>query len=184
MKNKTMVSPQFPLLGGLAALALLLFTPGNVHAQATVLFACYVPNSGVVYRVNPPLSPGENSDLKDACTGKKHVLFDWNQQGPPGANGSNGTNGTNGTNGVSGWQRKFQNFNIGSLAPGLHAQHDLDCPAGKKLLGGGFVGAGRFLFPAINFALDDDTWRVRLVNSSPNTETGLGMRITILCADV
>ena len=93
MRNKVTFVAQLPLAGGFAALALLLFAPETVHAQTDVLFACHVPNSGVVYRVNAPDAPGENPTLKDSCTGKKHVLFSWNQQGPQGPEGPEGPEG-------------------------------------------------------------------------------------------
>ena len=102
MRHKITLLAQPPLAGGFAALALLLFVPETVQAQTDVLFACYVPNSGVVYRVNAPDAPGEDAKLKDGCTGKKHVLFDWNQQGPPGEDGDDGDNGDKGDDGDSG----------------------------------------------------------------------------------
>ena len=78
MSNNTKrILPRLPVVGGLAALAFLLFVPDTAQAQGAVLFACYVPNSGVIYRVNPPGSPGQTADLKDDCTGKKHVKFSW-----------------------------------------------------------------------------------------------------------
>lgn len=54
--------------------ALPLFVPNAVEAQTTPqqFFACYVPSSGVVYRIKEP-------GLKDECTGKKHVEFGWAQ---------------------------------------------------------------------------------------------------------
>ena len=79
MSNNTKrILPRLPVVGGLAALAFLLFVPDT--AQAQVLFACYVPSSGVVYRI-------KESGLKDECTGKKHVEFNWNEVGPPGPAG-------------------------------------------------------------------------------------------------
>ena len=75
MRNNMRIR-QLPALGGVAAVGALLCAPTPAQAQ-TQLFACYVPNSGVVYRVNPPGSPAESPDLKDDCTGKKHVKFSW-----------------------------------------------------------------------------------------------------------
>ena len=66
MSNNTKrILPRLPVVGGLAALAFLLFVPDTAQAQSPVLFACFVPNSGVVYRVNPPGSPGQSADLKE-----------------------------------------------------------------------------------------------------------------------
>ncbi len=87
---------------GFAIVALVVLTPEPAHAQGDVLFACYVPNSGVVYRVNPPDAPGQNADLKDACTGKTHILFSWNQVGPVGPEGPRGPAGPQGPEGEKG----------------------------------------------------------------------------------
>lgn len=75
MKNTMRIRWQLPAIGGVVAV--LALTPHAAQAQSQELFACYVPNSGVVYRVNPPGSPAESPDLKDDCTGKKHVKFSW-----------------------------------------------------------------------------------------------------------
>ena len=76
MKNNMRIR-QLPALGGVAAVGALLGAPTPAQAQTQEFFACFVPRSGVVYRVNPPGSPGESPDLKDDCTGKKHVKFSW-----------------------------------------------------------------------------------------------------------
>ncbi len=110
MRNNTKrIPPQLPVVVGVAALGFLLFVPDTAQAQGTVLFACYVPNSGVVYRVNPPGSPGQSADLKDACITEdedededeeddetKHVLFSWNAEGPAGPPGPEGPAGGGG----------------------------------------------------------------------------------------
>ncbi len=70
MKNKTRVPPQLPLVGGFAALALLLFAPENVKAQTTVLFACYVPNVGAIYMI-------QLTGLPVNCLSPTHVEISW-----------------------------------------------------------------------------------------------------------
>ena len=63
------------MMGGVAVLSGLLLLPATTHAQAetpTQFFACYVPGTGVVYRIKAP-------GLKVACTGRKHVEFSWAQ---------------------------------------------------------------------------------------------------------
>lgn len=42
----------------------------NAHAQPKVFYACYVPLSGTMYRVNEP-------DVKPTCASTAHVLFNW-----------------------------------------------------------------------------------------------------------
>lgn len=52
------------------------FTESSGQAQSQVLFACYVPGSGVVYRIKEP-------GLHDACTGRTHVEFSWTAEAAP-----------------------------------------------------------------------------------------------------
>ncbi len=132
MSNNTKtILPRLPVVGGLAALAFLLFVPDTAQAQGTVLFACFVPNSGVVYRVNPPGSPGESPDLKDACTGKKHVEFSWNAQGPAGPEGPPG---------ISGFEKVIRFFERLRVNNNVNIEtFSAPCPAGKEILGGGYA---------------------------------------------
>lgn len=80
--------------------ALLAFAPA-VQAQApdpndpNVIWACYVPLSGTVYRVN-------TSDTKETCVSKSHVLFWFNQTGPQGPAGPAGPTGPTGPAGPTG----------------------------------------------------------------------------------
>ena len=103
MSNNTKrILPRLPVVSGVAALAFLLFVPDTAQAQGTVLFACYVPSSGVVYRVNPPTLPDDSPDLKNGCIGIKHILFSWNEVGPAGADGADGADGLPGLPGLPG----------------------------------------------------------------------------------
>lgn len=69
---------------------------------------------------------------------KNEVALDWNIQGPAGPQGLQGDTGPagpQGPSGVSGYEIVTrQEF----LAPGAFANVHVDCPAGKKVLGGGF----------------------------------------------
>lgn len=91
-------------VGGLLAVAslTLVFLPQDAAAQVpgdgpAVLFACYVPGSGVVYRVD---GPGPDTDLPDDCRTPRHVLFSWSESGPA---GSDGADGEDGQDGISCW---------------------------------------------------------------------------------
>ena len=70
----------------LAGITLLVVGPQKAQAQST-LYACYVPGSGVVYRVNPADNPTEDPDLPTGCRGGRgnangpHVLFSWSGPG-------------------------------------------------------------------------------------------------------
>jgi hypothetical protein len=83
-----------------------------------------------------------NEDCK-----KNEVALDWNIQGPPGPAGPAGPQGPQGDvgpagpagppgpSGVSGYEIvTHQEF----LAPGAFANVHVECPTGKKVLGGGF----------------------------------------------
>jgi hypothetical protein len=72
-----------------AMLAPLGLMPVPAIAQTTgdqVLYACYIPLVGVVYRIKEP-------GLPVACLGRNHVEFHWNAQGPRGERGEAGTPG-------------------------------------------------------------------------------------------
>ena len=58
-----------------------------------VIFACYVPKSGTVYRIKTPSTPA-------ACLSGNHIEFSWNQQGIPGEQGDPGEKGDPGGSGA------------------------------------------------------------------------------------
>src|ERR1041385_6711542 len=76
--------------GALAAAAVVALAASstNAHAQTitttppALLWACYVPTTGTVYRIKTP-------DTRDACVAANHVEFSWNQIGPQGPQGPN-----------------------------------------------------------------------------------------------
>jgi hypothetical protein len=59
-------------VGSLVALSLSLTT--SEAAAQTVLQACYIPNTGVVYRIGLP-------DTRDECRSPRHVEFSWTDAG-------------------------------------------------------------------------------------------------------
>ncbi len=61
----------------------------------TVLYACYVPSVGAVYRIR-------ETGLPDSCVEPTHVEFSWNFAGPPGADGAPGEQGPPGEPGPPG----------------------------------------------------------------------------------
>ena len=76
----------------------------------------------------------------DACK-KGETPLSWSQTGPQGPPGQNGTNGTNGTNGVSGYERVTGNNATLNQTTGGASSVAL-CPAGKKVIGGGYQSNG------------------------------------------
>ena len=91
-----------PLWGCLvAAIVVLASAASAAEAQTSssdpetspILHACYVPGSGVVYRISPD---GQDPTLRDSCRSQRHVPFSWNAMGVDGADGADGEDGTNG----------------------------------------------------------------------------------------
>jgi len=85
---------------------------------------------------------------------------------------------------VSGYVRLLQNF-VETVPPGETMSKLLSCPAGKKILGGGFVYDGGPLgyVPAImgSYSTDDMTWRINMKNTTAGFAT-LSYWIVITCA--
>ena len=82
---------QLAVAVGVAAV-LPLTVPMDARAQdgaPKVIVACYLPHSGIVYRI------GEEG-LKEECRGKKHVEFSFNDRGPKGDPGPPGDPGKDG----------------------------------------------------------------------------------------
>ncbi len=90
-------------------------------------------------------------------------------QGPQGDPGLPGTNGTNGTNGVSGYERVS-----GTASADTESARTVfaDCPAGKKVVGGGVLfsalsnNASGTALVISSYPSDDDTWTVTTVSTS------------------
>ncbi len=82
----------------LVAAGLLLGLHSNSLAQSTqppLYSACYVPGSGIVYRIKYPGG-------KDSCSSPQHLEFSWNAQGPEGMIGPAGPIGPMGPMGPMG----------------------------------------------------------------------------------
>lgn len=94
-------------------------------SESDVIYACYDP-SGRVYRIKEP-------GLMDECKPPSHVPFEWNQQGPQ---GDPGPPGPAGADGVSGWEIVWVQVNV---AAGTEEVRVAECPAGKKVTGGGYA---------------------------------------------
>lgn len=91
---------------------------GAGSGDAEVLRACYVPGSGVVYRIGA-------DGLGDACEGKNHVEFSWNVQGPPGPRGPTGPQGPSGPGLTP------QQCPTGEFVTGIAADGSLLCSGGS-----------------------------------------------------
>jgi hypothetical protein len=107
--------------------------------NAKVFYACYIPNSGVTYRI-------KEVDLKQTCSSAEHVMFSWTDggvagpqgpQGPIGPQGPTGPKGEPGTPG--GWSQTYDTTAFGTVIPaGGGAPKQVFCPAGWTAISGSY----------------------------------------------
>jgi hypothetical protein len=91
-----------------------------------VITACYLKSSGSLKVIDPTVTNCKNNETK----------LEWNQTGPAGPPGQDGANGTNGQDGVSGYEIVTSDRDVSGVSGALGGL-SVDCPAGKKALGGG-----------------------------------------------
>jgi hypothetical protein len=98
-------SARCALPAGLALVAAVILAP-DARAQTeptvtvvdpNVIYACYVPQSGTVYRIR-------TTDTREQCVSPNHVMFFFNQTGPEGPQGPAGPEGPEGPAGPAGPQ--------------------------------------------------------------------------------
>ena len=68
-------------------------TPNAVDPN--VIYQCYVPGSGTVYRI-------KTSDTREVCASSSHIMYYFNQTGPQGPQGPAGPTGPQGPAGPAG----------------------------------------------------------------------------------
>jgi hypothetical protein len=144
-----------------------------------VIHACYSTDNGKLRLVDPQ---------QEECR-REEAPLQWNQtgpQGPKGDPGAPGAAGANGAPGVSGYQQVVESNNNFTLAPGTESVHVVSCPAGKKVLSGGFVSfnANGFLSNNTNGPNGDGQWAVSVYNPGPNAVTIGTENFYALCANV
>ena len=129
------------LTGALLAAAVAALVPaGRAAAQTaepTVIYACYVPSSGTVYRIKAPGLPDSCGSSKVGGKLQPHVPFQWNEEGeagPAGPQGEVGPQGPAGTGGIS----KLQMWAKPTFIDVGETVVDVNCPTGHKALSGGY----------------------------------------------
>jgi hypothetical protein len=170
MRNKTKgTQAPFPVVGVLTVLAFLLFVPDSGQAQSQVLFACYVPRSGVVYRIKEP-------GLHDACRARKHVEFSWRVDPAP-------------LNYIQ-VQGPVVNLPIGGSAVGTGrtgTTGNVECPSGTRVVGGGSeIVSSQFpnFFPFLVESRPSSAteWLVQFVHIGGSTSTFTwGVVVHLIC---
>lgn len=138
---------------------------------------------GQVGPTGPKGDPGPQGPKGDnGNPGPKGVAGPKGATGATGPTGPIGPAGPAGPPGISGWQAVTKTFTFGA---GVPAEIAVDCPAGKKALGGG-VASGRYQALIIrqsapNGALGDRGW----VAEVENTHNGqVSVTIWAICAVV
>ena len=165
------------------ATALVLVLPTVLEAQT--IDACYVKNTGTMYRVNAPNSPTKCSN--------NHIAFSWNQVGPQGPQGTQGLQGPvgpqgpAGTPGVMGYEYRQNENTPAPIPPATVQGRTRFCWTGEVLTGGGFhtlvphddlqvIYSG----PTYNPQTNQYGWAVRVRNTSSSTSVSLN--VVALCA--
>lgn len=154
------------LLAAVSA-ALVLLVPRAGHAQE-VIHACYVPASGTIYRIKA-------TDPAETCKSPQHVEFQWNVEGPAGADGADG---------VSGYEVLSETVPLTSAG----VAKVLPCPAGKRVLGGGFsiLDAGVKRYAHVSQPLQNPLvsgWAVSVFEDA-NSAPGATLTVFASCAVV
>ena len=163
-----------PVALAVGVLTLAAFMPTTAQSQtlitSEVIYACYVPTTGSLYRIEPTAS----------CSNAKHIRISWNSQGLAGATGAPGATGATGPIGPTGPAGaasttgaivvKTETNNVGSAVA--------MCPGTRIATGGGSAsGVGYVIasYPVDADGAESQTfgqakgWRV--VNSLQNNRT-------------
>jgi len=188
-----MTSSKRPPLGIAAALACLFavcttITPADAAGQTT-LRACYVPNTGVVYRIGVP-------DAPENCRGASHVEFSWTD----GAGSDHGSLSGLGDDDHPQYLQAdevpspWAGFEQVSTQPtfGVPAESSITvgtaaaCPTGKIVINGGYsMAASRDVETRLvsnGPAIDGTQWAVvfRLINPTTDHQT-VFLQVSGLC---
>lgn len=143
-------APRFCLPGALFVAAVAALVPAQRAAaqtsEPTVIYACYVPSTGTVYRIKAPGLPDSCGSSRVGGKVQPHVPFQWNEEGvtgpkgdpgeagPAGPQGEVGPQGPGGTGGVS----KLQMWAKPTFIDVGETVVDVNCPTGHKALSGGY----------------------------------------------
>jgi hypothetical protein len=103
--------------------------------------------------------------------------------GPKGDKGDTGLQGAAGANGVSGYEVVKKTFPNTSLAVGSETVQIIDCPSGKKVVGGGGVvfGANGRWVTTSNGPVNETQWAVALANLSSTSISAARLEVSAIC---
>ena len=116
-------------------------------------------------------------------TGAEGSKGEKGDQGDVGATGATGAAGAKGANGVSGYERVEQTRTFFTLQKGGEINFTLFCPAGKKLVGGGFtvIGATGPFLSSKNGPRNDVEWELALYNATGSDIRADYIYISAMC---
>jgi Collagen triple helix repeat (20 copies) len=116
-------------------------------------------------------------------TGAQGLKGDTGVQGDPGAQGPKGDTGAAGNAGVSGYGRVVNTLTNQSLGANGEVVLFANCPAGKRVVGGGVVvfnASGRWIVDTSG-PTSDTQWAVALINITGSTITAGTIQVTAIC---
>ncbi len=142
----------------------------SVPADPNIIYSCYVPTSGTVYRIRTP-------DTRPDCGSPKHIMFFYNQTGPEGPQGPQGIQGVAGPTGTTG--------STGATGPqGLQGVPGPTGPQG--LVGPAGTATGGDVYESSNTGLGELTIQVPagryMVIGSAWVKNGDGVRQNVICS--
>jgi hypothetical protein len=183
---RTLVRPL--VVSASVALALCAMDSAELAAQTpapTVLYGCYVPGSGTVYRIKSAGAPSQ-------CASTRHVEFTWNEEGAQGPQGPAGPPGPEGPAGASTTYTTEVRRISHSIRGGTTSSLTVYCLTGSKLLSGGYdlgsTSASAFMRVMASHPLTDaagqlyDAWKVEARNENPDETVFTPFWLTILCS--
>ena len=152
------------------------FGSTNVAQAQTTMYACYVKNTGTVYRIKTTGAPTKCSS--------NHTEFSWNMEGKEGPQGPQGPQGPEGP---SGWPGVYR-LGVFHVAPIGTTDLANYCPSGQILLSGGHYAinppAGlEIIGSSPHYSANEPPetrsgWKVRVRNNS-NSE--YQVRVDVYC---
>jgi hypothetical protein len=140
--------------------------------------------SSLVWATGTAGTPGPKGDKGD--TGAQGLQGNTGVQGLKGdigATGSTGATGAAGANGVSGYELVKRTLTSPQLAANSETVQVVDCPSGKKVVGGGVVvfgAAGRWVATS-NGPVNETQWAIALANLNAFSISATRLEVSAIC---
>ncbi|HST24885.1 MAG TPA: hypothetical protein VLJ76_02755 [Gaiellaceae bacterium] len=178
----------------IAAAAAALIAGGAAFAaipDGGVFHACYKTSGGQLRLVNSAseCNPSETATQwnqtgsvgPEGPAGPQGQVGAQGPAGPQGDKGDPGPQGPAGTDGVSGYERASTGFGSG-VAPGDFDSAEVQCPAGKSPVGGGFIAINENGSPTgvsvVQDEAEGDGWHVIIFDTS---SSGVRLSVQVIC---